>query len=84
MFDIDEYATRVETNLRRIRLANDVIEEVSKFLLDPIYPDDKADLLIAAEDLAQSSFFLMEEVQALVWGQSPAKTRPENIDPESK
>jgi hypothetical protein len=81
MFDLDDYATRVETNLRRIRLAKDVVEEVSKYLLDPMYPDDKADLLIASEELAQSSFYLMEEVQSLVWGTSPLKSKsPETED----
>jgi hypothetical protein len=82
MFDLEDYATRVETNLRRINLAKDVIDEVNKYLLDPMYPDDKADLLIAAEELAQSSFYLMEEVQAIVWGTSPVKTNPETMESE--
>ena len=82
-FNLDDYSARVETNLRRIRLAKDVVEEVNRFLIDPVYPDDKADLLIAAEELAQSSFYLMEAVQAVVWGEAPQKPKPEIIEPEN-
>ena len=76
MSQIENYHERVEVNLRRLRLAHEVIDEVHKSLLDPLFPQERADLLIEVESLAESAYILMQEVQDIVWDESLGK--PEN------
>lgn len=64
---LDEYGFLVDANLRRIRLATAVINEVQDQLLDPLYPHAKADLLLQTEALADSTLILLESVRDLVW-----------------
>jgi hypothetical protein len=63
----NEYQDAVEQNLRKIKLCRHVIDEAHRTLIDPIYPEDKADLLLATEDLLDSIVYLMEDVTAIVW-----------------
>jgi hypothetical protein len=68
--DIESYDHQVDINQRRLRLCFFAIEEVKKGLLDPIYPDQKADLILATEDLCLASYELLEQTRHLVWGDS--------------
>jgi hypothetical protein len=66
--DIESYDHQVDINQRRLRLCFHAIEEVKRQLLEPIYPDQKADLLLATEDLCLASYELLEQTRGLVWG----------------
>jgi hypothetical protein len=66
--DIDSYDHQVDINQRRLRLCFHAVEEVKRQLLEPIYPDQKADLLIATENLCLASYELLEQTRGLVWG----------------
>ena len=77
MSNVDDYHDRVETNLRRIRLAHSVVDEVHKFLLDPLFPQERADLLIASENLTEASYGLMQDIQSMVWDDDKLG-KPEN------
>ena len=70
MFTPESYQEEVDSNLRKIRLTEHVISDVHAKLIVPIYSDDKADLLIAVENLAESVFLLLEEVRGFVWNES--------------
>jgi hypothetical protein len=73
MSKIEDYHERVETNLRRLKLAHEVINEVHKQLLDPLFPQERADLLLEAEDTAESAYRLMESIQDIVWNEELKK-----------
>jgi len=73
MSNVENYHERVEVNLRRLRLAHDVIDEVHKLLIDPLFPKERADLLIEAENTAESAYKLMESVQEIVWNEELKK-----------
>jgi hypothetical protein len=73
MSNVDNYHERVEVNLRRLRLAHDVIDEVHKLLIDPLFAKERADLLIEAENTAESAYRLMESVQEIVWNEELKK-----------
>jgi hypothetical protein len=70
MFSLEDYQEAVESNLRKIRLSELVVSEAHSNLVVPIYPEDKADLLIATERLAESAFLLLEQVREIVWEES--------------
>jgi hypothetical protein len=70
MFSLEDYQEAVESNLRKIRLSELVVSEAHSNLVNPIYPEDKADLLIATEKLAESAFMLLEQVREIVWEDS--------------
>jgi len=70
MFSLEDYQEAVESNLRKIRLSELVVSEAHSNLVVPIYPEDKADLLIATERLAESAFMLLEQVREIVWEES--------------
>lgn len=63
----NDYEENIKANLRKIKLATHVIAEAHANLLEPIFPEDKADLLLATEDLATTAFELMEDVRASIW-----------------
>lgn len=63
----NEYQEAVEANLRKIRLCKQVIDEVHRTLVEPLYPEDKADLLLASEYLTESVLHLMDDVAEMVW-----------------
>jgi hypothetical protein len=73
MSKVEDYHERVEVNLRRLRLAHEVINEVHKQILDPLFPQERADLLIESEDVAESAYRLMETVQHIVWNKELKK-----------
>ena len=73
MSNVENYHERVEVNLRRLKLAHDVIDEVHRLLLDPLFPKERADLLIEAENTAESAYKLMESVQDIVWNEELKK-----------
>jgi len=68
--DIESYDHQVDINQRRLKLCFYAVEEVKKTLLEPIYPDQKADLLLASEDLCLATYELLELTRGLVWGES--------------
>jgi hypothetical protein len=76
MAGLDEYQLLVEANLRRIRLATSVINEVHNQLLDPLYPHSKADLLLQTEALVEASFNLLEDVREVVWSNQHGQPSP--------
>ena len=78
MAGLDEYGFLVDANLRRIRLATAVINEVQEQLLDPIYPHSKADLLLQTEALAEASFNLLESVREVVWANQYKDPSPDS------
>jgi hypothetical protein len=63
----NDYQENIKANLRKIKLATHVIAEAHANLLEPIFPEDKADLLLATEDLATTAFELMEDVRSSIW-----------------
>jgi hypothetical protein len=66
----NDYQENINSNLRKIKLATHVIAEAHANLLEPIFPEDKADLLLATEDLATTAFELMEDVRASIWSEN--------------
>jgi hypothetical protein len=64
---INDYQEAVEQNLRKIKLCRHVIDEVHRTLIEPLYPEDKADLLLATEYLLDSIVCLTEDVSTMVW-----------------
>ena len=66
----NDYQENIQSNLRKIKLATHVIAEAHANLLQPIFPEDKADLLLATEDLATTAYELMEDVRASIWDKS--------------
>jgi hypothetical protein len=71
MSTTDKYTEQVQTNLSRIELCTSVLLKVQEQLLDPLYPEDKADLLLATEELAKAVYDLLGEVRVHVWGAEP-------------
>lgn len=67
MPSINDYQEAVEQNLRKIRLCRHVIDEVHRTLIEPLYPEDKADLLLATEYLLDSIVCLTDDVSTMVW-----------------
>ena len=78
MSGLDDYQLAVEANLRRIRLATAVVNEVHEQLLDPIYPHSKANLLLQTEALLEASFNLMDEVREVVWANQLGNPSPDS------
>lgn len=64
---IDEYEERLEKNVRRLELCTMVVLEVKENLTDPLLPDRRADLLIAIENLAQETYYLVQEIRDMCW-----------------
>lgn len=76
MAGLDEYNLLVEANLRRLRLATAVINEVHDNLIDPLYPHAKADLLLQSEALLEASFNLLDDVREMVWANQFGEPTP--------
>lgn len=64
----DPHQAQVNANLRQIKLATHVLAEVHAKLINPLDPEEKADLLLASEDLCLLAIELVEDVRELVWG----------------
>lgn len=78
MTSLNDYQETVDQNLRKIKLCRHVIDEAHRTLIDPIYPDDKADLLLATEDLLDAIVYLMEDVTTMVWNDQLKKPTSES------
>jgi len=61
-------------NVRRLQACAYTAEVVNRDLLAPTTPSQKADLLIAAENLAQSTFALVNEIRGMIWQGEPTQT----------
>ena len=78
MAGLDEYNLLVEANLRRLRLATAVVNEVHDNLIDPLYPHAKADLLLQSEALLEASFALLDDVREVVWANQLTEPTPDS------
>ena len=63
----DSYAQAVEANARRLDLVIAAAQEVRLGLLDPLSIDQRADLLLAAEELHRESIILVGLARAIAW-----------------
>ncbi len=63
----------LEAIINRINLCIDVIQDIHTNLEQPETPDEKADLLIAVENLARDIYLLRKTTQSLVWGEEPTE-----------
>lgn len=79
--DIESYDHQVAINQRRLKLCFHAIEEVKLTLLEPIHADQKADLLLATEDLCIATYELLELTRGLIWGDSEPPSR-ESLEEE--
>ena len=58
----------LKTALRRLELTSYAVQEVHTELDKPQDPEEKADLLIATENLASEVIDLLHTVRVYVWG----------------
>jgi hypothetical protein len=61
-------------NVRRLEACAYTAEVVNRDLLVPTTPSQKADLLIAAENLVQSTYALVQEIRGMIWQGEPTQT----------
>jgi hypothetical protein len=64
---------QLEITIERINLCSDVVQTIRKELEEPTTPDEKADLLIAVEQLHLDVFRLANITRNLVWGEEPTE-----------
>ena len=64
---------QLEIIIERINLCSDVVQTIRKELEEPKTPDEKADLLIAVEQLQLDVFRLVTITKDLVWGEEPTE-----------
>lgn len=67
MSAIDEHQKKVEENLELIQLCSLAVDKITNDLADPIFPDDKADLLLAIEELTEQTIDLLHVIRQMVW-----------------
>ncbi len=60
---------QLEITIERLNLCSDVVQTIRKELEEPKTPDEKADLLIAVEQLQLDVFRLVTITKDLVWGE---------------
>lgn len=77
-FPINDYYEALEQNLRKIKLCQHVVDELHRSLVIPIYPEDKADLLLATEALLDSVIHLTNDVSEMVWQNQLKNPSPES------
>jgi hypothetical protein len=68
-----ERQQQLEIIIERINLCSDVVQTIRKELEEPKTPDEKADLLIAVEQLQLDVFRLVTITKDLVWGEEPTE-----------
>ena len=61
-------------NVRRLEACAYTAEVVHRDLLAPSTPSQKADLLLVAENLAQSTYALVQEIRGMIWQGEPTQT----------
>jgi hypothetical protein len=64
---------QLEITIERLNLCSDVVQTIRKELEEPKTPDEKADLLIAVEQLQLDVFRLVTITKDLVWGEEPTE-----------
>jgi len=64
---------QLEIILNRINLCSDVVQDIHTNLEEPQTPDEKADLLIAVENLTKDVYKLLHTTKSLVWGEEPTE-----------
>jgi hypothetical protein len=64
---------QLEITIERLNLCSDVVQTIRKELEEPKTPDEKADLLIAVEQLQMDVFRLVMITKDLVWGEEPTE-----------
>lgn len=69
--------TELERALRRITSCTHTLYSVTEELVDPDEVDQRADLLIAAEDLLDAVVQVVERCRAIAWQNRPI---PEDIE----
>jgi hypothetical protein len=65
----DLHSEQIEAQLRQTRLCALVVESILEGLTDPTTPDSRADLLLAAEQLALDVVQLVDKARALAWNE---------------
>jgi len=65
-----------ETNLYRLYLCSTGLKEIKTTLVSPSDPDDKADLILAAEDVLNKAIELYQAAYKAVWNED---YKPENL-----
>ena len=76
-FSIEAYVQKAESNQRKLKLTQEVVEEVHRSLVNPMTTEERADLLVQAEDLTESTFNLLHSIRGMVWEAQPKKEIPE-------
>lgn len=74
-----EHEQIIRSQLRQVRLCTLVLEDINIDVADPTTADSRADLLIAAENLAVEAIKLVEQARALAWNQEPIEIPPNTI-----
>jgi hypothetical protein len=77
--DIHEHAVfqeALDLLIRRVDSSTYTIASVRESLFDPISQERRADLLIAAENLANEAMTLVMEVREIAWSQAPTPQPP--------
>jgi hypothetical protein len=59
--------TELELTLNKLSFLSFAVDEVRDTYELPTDPEDRADLLLASEDLVQSVFKLAQEINDVVW-----------------
>jgi hypothetical protein len=59
--------TELELTLNKLAFLSFAVDEVRDTYELPTDPEDRADLLLASEDLVQSVFKLAQEINDVVW-----------------
>jgi len=76
--------TPLETTLRRLQLCSYAIQEIHTELEKPSDPEQKADLLIAVENVAFEALDLLQTTKVYAWGkeedQDPDFVAPDDIE----
>jgi len=69
-----------ETTLEKLAFLSFAVEELKESYEIPSDPEARADLLLATEDLAQTTVLLCKEIQDVVWNMpyQPTPTPREN------
>ena len=66
----------LETALRRLQLCTYALQEIHTELEDPEDPEEKADLLIAAENMVYEALDLLQTVKYYAWGPEESSEVP--------
>ena len=64
---------QLEVVLDQITLCSEFIQDIHNHLEQPETPDEKADLLIAVENLNKDIYKLLYTTKNLVWGEEPTE-----------